>query len=333
MTSDPLVGDLRDGAGVSLADPSQPSVESVWSLLEFETLISDTSASLFAAPPDKIGLAVERAMEKVRLFFEVERSAILAVSASESAVHILLASYADGIPDVPTDVNLVPAFPWSFRTLFVERKPVRISRRIDLPPDEHTERESWIQLPIQAALTFPIETGGIVTHAILLNSLHRECEWPDAFVTRLRVLGEMLIGALERQALISGLSEAEERLNLAADSAEAGLWALDMLTGICWATERARTMFGYSPDEVITVKRLDDSIHPDDREHVRRAMKQSGVERKPFDVDYRILLPDGSVRWVASRGRPHLNSAGELDRMMASPLTSPGASWPRRRCT
>ena len=142
----------------------------------------------------------------------------------------------------------------------------------DLPPEADAERESWNQMSIRSALNIPIETAGIVSHTIVLNTVRQECEWPDAFVTRLRVLGEMLVGALERQSMFAGLRDAEERVNLAADSAEAGLWALDYRTGVCWATERARTIFGYSSGEVITVERIEASIHPDDRDRVRRVI-------------------------------------------------------------
>ena len=229
------------------------------SLLEFETLIADTSASLFAAPLGRLDLAelaVERALERVRIFFEADRCALLSVSADQEVVKVRLASYSDGIPSVSTDIDLAKVFPWSHRTLIIDRKPVRIARLAELPPEEDVERESWIHLPIRSALTLPIESGGIVRHLMLLNTVYQERDWPDIFVSRLRVLGEVLVSALERQSMFMELRDAEERVNLAVDSAGAGLWVLDSRTGVCWATERARTIFGYSQDEVITVERL-----------------------------------------------------------------------------
>ena len=113
------------------------------------------------------------------------------------------------------------------------------------------------------------------------------------------------------------MRESEERVSLAADSAEAGLWTLDYRTGVFWATERARAIFGFSPDEVITVERLEASFHPDDRDRVRRVIERiRGVTGDPFDVEYRILPADGGVRWIASRGRPHFTPTGEPDRLM-----------------
>jgi two-component system, NarL family, sensor kinase len=193
-------------------EQSRPSVDPIESRLEFETLISDISASLFAAPPEQVEPAIERALECVRIFFQADRCALLTVSADQEVVNIRLASYAEGVLPVAPDKNLAPVFPWSRQTLLVERTPVRVSRIADLPPEAVAEREAWVQLPIRSALTLPIETGGIVSHLILLNAVHRECEWPDAFVTRLRVLGEMLVGALNRQEIFAGLRETEDNL-------------------------------------------------------------------------------------------------------------------------
>jgi PAS domain-containing protein len=77
--------------------------------------------------------------------------------------------------------------------------------------------------------------------------VHRERDWPDAFMLRLRVFGELLVGVLERNEMFAQLREAEARVSIAADSAEAGPWALDCGTRVFWATERARVILGHSP--------------------------------------------------------------------------------------
>ena len=83
------------------------------SLLEFETLISDTSASLFSSPPENLDPAVEQALERVRKFFQADRCALLSVSSDQQVVNVRLASYGEGIPSVSPEINLVEFFPWS----------------------------------------------------------------------------------------------------------------------------------------------------------------------------------------------------------------------------
>lgn len=279
-------------------------------------MIADTSASLFAAPPDQVEFAIERALASVREFFQVDRCALLTVSADQEAVNVRLASYAEGLAPVPAGVDLAQVFPWSRRTLLVERAPVRISRVDELPPYAHVEREAWLQFPIQSALTLPIESGGMVRHLFALNTVYRECEWPESYVSRLRVLGQLLVGALDRQAVLAGLREAETRLSMAADAAEVGFWTLDFGTDCFWATDRTRSMFGYAPDEPLGTEQFPASVHPEDRDLVLSAIERSRHERHPIDVLYRIARADGSVRWIASRGRFLSATVGAPERLM-----------------
>ena len=299
-----------------MAPRAHTPAEGLESRLEFEELISDTSAALLAVAPDQVEATVRQALARVRDFFRVDRCALLAVSADLKTVTVRMGAYTEGVPDVPVDINLADVFPWSYQTLLVKRVPVRIERIGDLPADAHAEREAWRQLPIRSALTLPIETAGTIGHVIVLNTVARERAWPDAFVPRLRVLGELLVGALDRQALVAGLREAEAQVSLAADSAGAGLWTLDYGTGHFWATNRARKMFGYTLDEMIGLDRLEASVHPDDRAAVRGAIARAQGDDRLVSVEYRIVLPGGGVRWIASRGRRRVGAGTAPVRLM-----------------
>ena len=97
--------------------------------------------------------------------------------------------------------------------------------------------------------------------------------------------------------------EIEERLKLAADAAEVGMWMLDVEGGRFWATERARQIFGYSPETDVTFDRFLESVQPDCREPVTEAVRGAVEDGREVDIEYRILHPDGSERWIHSRGR------------------------------
>jgi transcriptional regulator with GAF, ATPase, and Fis domain len=209
---------------VATNDSNPASGQTVDRRLEFETLIADTLAALLVAEHGQLEATVLDCLGRVREFFCVDRCALLTVSQDLTDVRALLASYSDGTVPVSSDLNLAEAFPWSRRTLLDRRAPVRVARRADLPPDADDEREAWAHLPIQAALTLPIETRGVIRHLIVLNTLEEAREWPDAFVTRLQVLGGLLVEALERgkteEALRRSYAEIErlrDRLQAEAD--------------------------------------------------------------------------------------------------------------------
>ena len=302
--------------GEALADQDPEAAGRLGTRLEFETLLADTSAALLTAHPEDLDQTIEQALDRVRVFFRADRTALLSVSADQQVVKMQLASYSDGTPRVDSDLNLVPLFPWSRHLLLDQGLPVRLSSIDDLPPEAADEKAMWATLPIRAALTLPIHTGGGIRHLILLNTVEHDHEWPDVFVTRLRVLGEMFAGALDRRDTIVGLREAEERVSLAADSAEAGLWTLDYPSGALWISERTRVIFGYGPDATIDLARFEASVYPEDRRRVRAAIERSKRSSETTSVQYRIVrADDGSLRWLTSRGRPHFTATGEPDRL------------------
>ena len=108
------------------------------------------------------------------------------------------------------------------------------------------------------------------------------------------------------------LRESEERLALAADSAEAGLWALDRGTGTFWVSDRCRTIMGFDPDTVVTMERLRDWVHPDDWHIVTGAIEEGVRTNLSVSVEFRIIVPgENRVRWILSRGRTALSAPGE----------------------
>ena len=139
----------------------------------------------------------------------------------------------------------------------------------------------------------------------------------DALVKRLQLVAQVLTNALVRRRHELSLRESEEGLGLAADSTGAGLWTLDYSTGLFWLTDRARAIFGYQPDEVVSVERLQASVHPDDWDLVRGALAQSAPAEEPVSVEYRIILPgEGRARWIHFCARPRRTSTGEPERLM-----------------
>jgi PAS domain S-box-containing protein len=281
---------------------ASPSAEGLESRLEFETLISDTSAALFASAPEQLDHAVEHALERVRGFFQADRCALLHVSEDQQVVRLRLAAYAEGVAPVAADVNLAEVFPWSRQKLLVERVAVRISRPADLPSEAAVEREIWARFPIQSALSLPIESAGIVRHLIVLNTVQRERHWPDAFVTRLRVLGELLVGALERRDLFGRLRRSEARMDSGAELAGLGFYEVDLAEGVMYADDRLRDLCGVPQDRTAGLQTLEfwlEHLHPDDRQRMldlRQKMHEGTLAR--LSVEYRYLHPTRGEQWI-----------------------------------
>jgi len=105
------------------------------------------------------------------------------------------------------------------------------------------------------------------------------------------------------------LQQNEERLRLALELSGAGIWVLNLKTEQFLLTERTLMMFGFLPDEKIDLKRFFEAVHPNDRELLRRVFDETITSEESGRVEYRIVLPGGSVRWIISQGRAHSTSS------------------------
>ncbi len=121
-------------------------------------------------------------------------------------------------------------------------------------------------------------------------------------------------------ALADDLRESEAALSLAAESAGAGLWAIDSEGKCLWLTERARQLYGLSASEVPDLDRIRDIWHPDDREHLEKSLMESLATGTEFREEYRVTDGNGGIRWLSSRGRPYTGENGKPDRLMGASI-------------
>jgi PAS domain S-box-containing protein len=120
-----------------------------------------------------------------------------------------------------------------------------------------------------------------------------------------------------RQLRISeaALRESEERMSLATESANLGLWLWDIAHDEIWVTPRFRSMFGFGADESITFAVFRERLHPDDRETMERHVRAAIDERQPYELQYRLTLSEGGERWIAAAGRVEYTASGAASRM------------------
>ena len=82
---------------------------------------------------------------------------------------------------------------------------------------------------------------------------------------------------------------------------------------IIFITGSIERLIGYSAAEIYADRQLWlNIIHPDDRERVLAAFARCKNEGAGFEIEYRIINKDGSVRQVIDKGEPFLNDKGEI---------------------
>ncbi len=115
---------------------------------------------------------------------------------------------------------------------------------------------------------------------------------------------------LQLQASEDELRESEERMTLAAEATNLGVWIRYSNRDEIWATESWRALFGFAKSEPLDLDCILQRMHPEDRETVRLALARAIEGEGSYEKEFRVVCPDGQTRWIASRGRVEFNGGG-----------------------
>ncbi|WP_263367517.1 sigma 54-interacting transcriptional regulator [Edaphobacter bradus] len=149
---------------------------------------------------------------------------------------------------------------------------------------------------------------------------------PDGSVRYLRVVGHPsrnesgnfeFVGAVtditERKQAEEELRRSESYLAEAQRLCHTGSFGWDVSSGeIYWSQETFR-IFGYDPASGITIEKIVQRTHPEDRGAVQQLIERVSREREEFEFEHRLLLPDGSVRYLRVVGHPSRNESGNFE--------------------
>jgi PAS domain S-box-containing protein len=112
------------------------------------------------------------------------------------------------------------------------------------------------------------------------------------------------------------LRQSEERMRLAAAAANLGIWEWHLATNEIWATNARRAILGWPPTGKVTFEDFMSRVHPEDRSRIRQTINDAVHDGKDYESEYRLVLPDGIVRWMSTRGSIQLDSAGKPSRLL-----------------
>ena len=130
----------------------------------------------------------------------------------------------------------------------------------------------------------------------------------------LRLLGtnlditEVRAAQRERDALV-------ERMQIISETVGVGVWDWDPDSNTSVWNDRMYELFGHTRESFASRTWLD-MLHPDDVPGAEAAMRAALGEGASFDIEFRVVWPDGNVHWIASRGRAERDALGRTVRVL-----------------
>ena len=213
------------------------------------------------------------------------------------------------------DLPVVPDVAKVFQTVRASSSPVRFG-----PASVHS-------LPAETAKRFSIQS--IIAMAVhpkadkpYMLGLH-QCSYPRVWTSQeerlFQEIGRRLEDALTSLLMFRNQGESERKLEEAQSLAHVGHWERDPDTDlITWSDETYR-IFGLQPQaRILNLAQLPELVHPEDKQIVIKAVAEALRGGPRYDVEYRVVRPNGEVRLVHSQGDVMWDESGRPRRMFGT---------------
>jgi PAS domain S-box-containing protein len=118
----------------------------------------------------------------------------------------------------------------------------------------------------------------------------------------------------ERKEAEDRLKRSEAFLAEGQKISRTGSWGWELSSGrVVWSEEQYR-MLGFEPGSIEpSVDLFFTAVHPEDRARVQQSLEEATRERRSYVIDYRVILPDGSLRYLRSVARPVATDTGNVE--------------------
>ena len=247
-------------------------------------------------------------MERIRWIFDTSLDAVVTIAEdgtvtdwNPQAEKIFGWNRDEVLGQVLTDLIIPPQYRDAHRSglsRFLQTGEGRaLNQRLELSALRRTGEEFPVELTIS-----PIRLGDRFEFCAFLRDTSERFraaeQMAQAQLLATRSLTEDAAAARKRA------EQAEERLNLALKSACVGTWSWDVADDLIHWDDYIPSLFGR---ETGTLPRTFDGfmtmVHPDDQDQVTRAVQRTINDAVPYDTEYQVLWPDGSIHALGARGK------------------------------
>ena len=137
-----------------------------------------------------------------------------------------------------------------------------------------------------------------------------------AILLQAALIAGLILERHSRRKAEASLRQSEERMSLVADGVNLGMEMWDTARDEVWMTERGRALFGIDGDTRINSATIVARVHPDDRDLREASIRHAIQTHGEYSTEYRVVLPDGTIRWIGARGRSLSSGNGNVTRLL-----------------
>lgn len=276
--------------------------------LQFETLISETSARFINLPAEQIPQQIERGLGRVRAFLNVDR--VTLYDRSEPGMEFRALHYAP-LENAKLFFPLLTEkmFPWVMK--HIQGGAALLVEHLDQLPQEAAVEREVARRGVLSFAIIPLKAEQMVLGLLVLATTRKHRGWPRDLIRQLQILGDIFYQAALRLRAEEAARESERRFTLVADSAPMLVW-MSGTDKLCtyfnkgWLDFTGRTLQQELGDGWCA------GVHPEDLAFCMNVYNSAFDDRRDFKVEYRLRRRDGEYRWIMDCGAPRYTPDGSF---------------------
>jgi len=177
----------------------------------------------------------------------------------------------------------------------------------------YSEDEYVRQKRPRSVLCLPIVKQTKLVGALYLENNLTPCAFTSDRVAVLELLASQAAISLENASLHSDLRRGEAFLAQGQNISHTGSFGWSVLSGEIYWSEETYNIFEHDQAVKPTLEFVFQRIHPGDKDLVQQALDNATNEETDFDIEHRLLMPDGSVKHIHVLARALKTSSGDLE--------------------
>ncbi len=283
--------------------------------LAFERLITNISTYFINLDPEQTDDGIGEALKAIGLFTDSDRSYVFLFSRDAASMDNTHEWCRDGITSLQPFYRDVPVDTLPYATGCIRQgRIVHIPSLADLPPQGDADRERCLAhaAPTRSFLNVPLVSRGQVVGLLGFDSVRADKCWSDDSIALLRIVGEMLVNALERKRAEQALRRSEARFRTVFENAGIGMAIEEVSDQIVESNPAMAQILGYSRAELSQL-RARHYTHPDDYP-AQQALEAEITEgrRDKFQIEKRYVRKDGEIVWARTIRSVARDEKGEI---------------------
>lgn len=275
-------------------------------LQTLENKLTELSIDFLQPGERDIDDLIDRTLEKIGTLVDADRVYVFSVDQTAETLSNTHEWCSEGVQPQIDILQNVPqdTLPWWMEQLENLEK-LLIPNVAELPPEAAATQELLEEQNIESLIVTPMISDNELVGFIGFDWVEEQEPWSDEFIDILRMTSELITTARNREQREQELRELTNRLNLAVEGANLGVWDWNIQTDAVTFNEQWAEMFGLSLDEIKpTLDTWEQRVHPDDRERVNAALDAHlRGETEYHDTEHRIETATGEWKWIRDVGK------------------------------